>query len=134
MAKKLFTIIILASSLFMPIFGVTIHVPGSSYYTSSSSDYNIWKGSASDRQVYKNSKESQNQIFGAFNYINTYLWRAFSAVCAWAVVFGWYRLITAHGDKKAMKQAIWSLIWSAIGVVIAMLSYTIVTLLANLNP
>ena len=129
MAKKIFTIFILSLSFSMPIFGVTVHVPWNSTYSTESSDYNIWS-----RDVrYWDSDKAQNSLLMAFDFINEYLWWSFSAVCTAVVVYGWYRMITANWDKKAMKQWVWALIWSAIGVVIAMLSYMIVNLLANLN-
>ena len=48
------------------------------------------------------------------------------------IIYGWFLLITANWDKKAIKQWVWALVWSAIGVTIAMLSYMIVNLVANL--
>ena len=129
MAKKIFTIFILSLSFFMPIFGVTVHVPWSSNYSSENSDYKIWS-----RDVrYSDSSKAQNSLLIAFDFINEYLRWAFSVICTAVVVYGWYRMITANWDKKAMKQWVWALIWSAIGIVIAMLSYMIVNLLANLN-
>ena len=129
MAKKIFTIFILSLSFFMPIFGVTVHVPWSSNYSSENSDYKIWS-----RDVrYSDSSKAQNSLLIAFDFINEYLRWAFSVVCTAVVVYGWYRMITANWDKKAMKQWVWALVWSAIGIVIAMLSYMIVNLLANLN-
>ena len=129
MAKKIFTIFILSLSFFMPIFGVTVHVPWSSNYSSENSDYKIWS-----RDVrYSDSDKAQNSLLIAFDFINEYLRWAFSVICTAVVVYGWYRMITANWDKKAMKQWVWALVWSAIGIVIAMLSYMIVNLLANLN-
>ena len=129
MAKKIFTIFILSLSFSMPIFGVTVHVPWNSTYSTESSDYNIWS-----RDVrYSDSDKAQNSLLIAFDFINEYLRWAFSVICTAVVVYGWYRMITSNWDKKAMKQWVWALIWSAIGIVIAMLSYMIVNLLANIN-
>jgi hypothetical protein len=129
MAKKIFTIFILSLSFSMPIFGVTVHVPWNSNYSPENSDYKIWS-----RDVrYSDSSKAQNSLLIAFDFINEYLRWAFSVVCTAVVVYGWYRMITANWDKKAMKQWVWALVWSAIGIVIAMLSYMIVNLLANLN-
>ena len=129
MAKKIFTIFILSLSFSMPIFGVTVHVPWNSTYSTESSDYKIWS-----RDVrYSDSDKAQNSLLIAFDFINEYLRWAFSVICTAVVVYGWYRMITSNWDKKAMKQWVWALIWSAIGIVIAMLSYMIVNLLANLN-
>ena len=129
MAKKIFTIFILSLSFSMPIFGVTVHVPWNSTYSPENSDYKIWS-----RDVrYSDSSKAQNSLLIAFDFINEYLRWAFSVVCTAVVVYGWYRMITANWDKKAMKQWVWALVWSAIGIVIAMLSYMIVNLLANLN-
>lgn len=48
------------------------------------------------------------------------------------ILYGGFQLITAQGDKKAMKQAQWAFIGAAVGVVIAMLSYAIVKIVVNL--
>ena len=126
MAKKIFTIIILGLSFFMPIFGVTVHVP---WDTVGTDDYKIGQQTV----TYSDSGKSQYALLHVFDFVNDYLWWAFSVVCAAVAVYGWFCLITANWDKKAMKQWIWALIWSAIGVVIAMLSYMIINLIANLN-
>ena len=131
MAKKIFTIFILSLSFSMPIFGVTVYVPWDKDNTANSanSDYNILS-----RDIrYSSSDNAQNSLLIAFDFINEYLRWFFSVVCTAVVVYGWYRMITANWDKKAMKQWVWALVWSAIGIVIAMLSYMIVNLLANLN-
>lgn len=128
MAKKIFTLSILGLSFFMPIFGVTVHVPWNGNYSPGSSDYNI-----GSKTVWANGDTSQQMLYSFFSYINEYLWWAFSVVCTAVVVYWWYRLITSNWDKKALKQWVWALVWSAIGVVIAMLSYMIVHLMANLN-
>ena len=126
MAKKIFTIIILGLSFFMPIFGVTVHVP---WDTVGTDDYKIGQQTV----TYSDSGKSQDALLHVLDFVNDYLWWAFSVVCTAVAVYGWFRLITANWDKKAMKQWIWALIWSAIGVVIAMLSYMIINLVANLN-
>ena len=132
MVKKIFTLIILWASLFMPIFGVSIHLPGTATYNSDKSDLNIqqWKTQID----YNDSDQAEQWLYNTVSFFNSYLWWSFAVICTWAVIFGWFRLITSQGDKKALKQWLWALIWSAVGIVIAMLSYTIVTLLANLNP
>ncbi len=48
------------------------------------------------------------------------------------LIYGGYHLITANGDKKAMKKAQRALIGTGVGIVIAMLSYTIVRILTDL--
>ena len=126
MAKKIFTLIILGLSFSMPIFGVTVNIP---WKTASTVDYKIANkelGSNEDSEV------SQTALLHVFDYINDHLWWAFSVVCTAVAVYGWFLLITANWDKKAIKQWVWALVWSAIGVVIAMLSYMIVNLVANL--
>ena len=131
MAKKIFTLFILGLSFFMPIFGVIVHIPWNSNYTPNNSDYNapshasIWNG--------VESEDSQDMLLNFFSYINEYLRWAFSVICTAVVIYWWYRLITSNRKKKALKQWIWALIWSAIGVVIAMLSYMLVHLMANLK-
>jgi hypothetical protein len=109
----------------MPIFGVTVYVP---YDTIGAQDYNIWSPA-----IRSENSESQDLLLKAIDFFNNYLWWAFSVVCTAVVVYGWFRLITANWDKKALKQWIWALVWSAIGVAIAMISYMLINLLANLN-
>lgn len=126
MAKKIFTIFILSLSFSMPIFGVTVNIP---WKTIGTTDYKIVN---SELGYGKDSETSQTALLHVFDYINDHLWWAFSVVCAAVAVYGWYLLITANWDKKAVKQWVWALVWAAIGVVIAMLSYFIVNLAANL--
>jgi hypothetical protein len=131
MFKKVFTIFILGLSFFMPIFGVSIHIPWHSDYLAKSSDYNV--KNLSDTEVSFDDSTSQKFLLKIFDYINQYLWWAFSAVCTAVVIYWWYRLITSNWDKKALKQWVWALIWSGIGIVIAMLSYMLIDFLANLK-
>ena len=125
MAKKIFTLIILGLSFSMPIFGVTVNIP---WKTIGTTDYKITSKSV----TYSDSENSQNALLHVFDDINDHLWWAFSVVCTAVAVYGWFLLITATWEKKAIKQWVWALVWSAIGVVIAMLSYMIVNLVANL--
>jgi len=125
MAKKIFTIIILWLSFFMPIFGVTVYVP----WDKGTSDYKI----GTTKIDYADSSSSNDALLRVLDFINDHLRWAFSVVCTAVAVYGWFLLITSNWDKKAMKQWIWALIWSAIGVVIAMLSYMIINLIANIN-
>ena len=132
MVKKLLTILILWASFFMPIFGISVTLPGDGAYNKSTSDIYIkqWETTISN----ESSKQAWESLYRIVNFVNSYLWWSFAVVCTGAVVFWGYCLITSNGDKKALKQGIWALIWSAIWVVVAMLSYAIVNLLANLNP
>jgi len=125
MAKKIFTLIILGLSFSMPIFGVTVNVP---WKTIGTTDYKVTSSAVS----YSSSDTSQSALLHVFDYINDHLWWAFSVVCTAVAIYGWFLLITANWDKKAIKQWVWALVWSAIGVTIAMLSYMIVNLVANL--
>ncbi len=125
MAKKIFTIIILWLSFFMPIFGVTVYVPSSN----GSPDY-IVKSTAIRNE---SAEKSNDLLLKVINFFNEYLWLAFGIVCTAVAIYGWFRLITSNWDKKAMKQWIWALIWSAAWIAIAMLSYMLINLLANLN-
>jgi hypothetical protein len=72
-------------------------------------------------------------LLDIFDFVNEYLWWSFSVVCFGVVVYWWYCLITSNWDKKALKQWVWALVWSAIGIVIAMLSYTLINFLANIK-
>lgn len=118
MAKKIFSTVILALFATLPVFGIKVTVP---------------QGHAGDDLPKKHVVDTQEEgIFQWINIINKYLRWSFAVVCTAVVVYGGYQLITANGDKKAMKKAVWALMGAWIGITIAMLSYTIVSLLTNL--
>ena len=75
---------------------------------------------------------NEETLYSWINYVNKYLWWSFAVICTAMVMYGWYKLITSNWDKKAMENALKALIGVAVWLCIAMLSYTIVTLLANL--
>ncbi|RAL55632.1 hypothetical protein BSK20_04740 [SR1 bacterium human oral taxon HOT-345] len=118
MVKKVFSTVILALFATLPVFGIKVTVP---------------QGHAGDDLPKKHVVDTQEEgIFQGINIINKYLRWSFAVICTAVVVYGGYQLITANGDKKAMKKAVWALMGAGIGITIAMLSYTIVSLLTNL--
>lgn len=125
MIKKLASSLILLTLVSMPIFGVEVHLP----WDYAGDDLNItMKGQTSNTRV----RWDEKTLFRSINVVNDYLWWSFAVVCTGLVIYGGYGLITANGDKKAMQKALWTLIGTAIGITIAMLSYLIVKLLVNL--
>ena len=71
MVKKIFTLIILWASLFMPIFGVSIHLPGTATYNSDKSDLNIqqWKTQID----YNDSDQAEQWLYNTVSFFNSYL-------------------------------------------------------------
>lgn len=125
MIKKLASSLILLTLVSMPIFGVEVHLP----WDHAGDDLNItMKGQTSNTRV----RWDEKTLFRSINVVNDYLWWSFAVICTGLVIYGGYGLITANGDKKAMQKALWTLIGTAIGITIAMLSYLIVKLLVNL--
>lgn len=112
-----FLITLLCSSL--PVFWLKITLPSSR----AGDDYNI-------KQTHISGNE--DTLFSGINLVNKYLRRSFAVVCTAMLIYGGYHLITANGDKKAMKKAQRALIGTGVGIVIAMLSYTIVRILTDL--
>lgn len=48
---------------------------------------------------------NEDTIFNTTNLINKYLRWAFTVICTALVIYGGFELITANGDKKALKRA-----------------------------
>lgn len=104
---------------FFPIFGVSVKVP----HAGPSDDLNTPWGLV---------KWGKEVLFGSVNSINTYLRWSIWLVATIVVIYGWFKLLTAQWDEKAMKQAQWAFIGAAVGVFIAMLSYAIVKIVINI--
>lgn len=125
MIKKVLSSLLLLSTIFMPIFWVELRLPSDH----AGDDINITiEGQTKNTRI----RWNEDTLFKSVNLVNTYLWRSFAVISTGLVIYWGYQLITSNGDKKAMKKAVRTLIWTAIGVSIAMLSYLIVKFLTNL--
>ena len=125
MTKKILSSLLLLSTIFMPIFWVELRLPSDH----AGDDINITiEGQTKNTRI----RWNEDTLFKSVNLVNTYLWWSFAVISTGLVIYWGYQLITSNGDKKAMKKAVRTLIWTAIGVSIAMLSYLIVKFLTNL--
>lgn len=125
MTKKIFSSLLLLSTIFMPIFWVELRLPSDH----AGDDINITiEGQTKNTRI----RGNEDTLFKSINLVNTYLWWSFAVISTGLVIYWGYQLITSNGDKKIMKKAIRTLIWTAIGISIAMLSYLIVKFLTNL--
>lgn len=80
-----------------------------------------------------------NPVYGDKSDVETLLWQVnqYLRFTLWVVamavlIIAWYKLITARGDEKEMKKATDILIWLVIWVFIAIFSYLLVRIVANL--
>ena len=125
MIKKILSSLLLLSTIFMPIFWVELHLPSDH----AGDDINITiEGQTKNTRI----RWNEDTLFKSVNLVNTYLWRSFAVISTGLVIYWGYQLITSNGDKKVMKKAVRTLIWTAVGISIAMLSYLIVKFLTNL--
>ena len=125
MIKKVLSSLLLLSTIFMPIFWVELRLPSDH----AGDDINITiEGQTKNTRI----RGNEDTLFKSINLVNTYLWWSFAVISTGLVIYWGYQLITSNGDKKIMKKAIRTLIWTAIGISIAMLSYLIVKFLTNL--
>lgn len=125
MLKKVLSSLLLLSTIFMPIFWVELRLPSDH----AGDDINITiEGQTKNTRI----RGNEDTLFKSINLVNTYLWWSFAVISTGLVIYWGYQLITSNGDKKIMKKAVRTLIWTAIGISIAMLSYLIVKFLTNL--
>ena len=125
MLKKLFSFMVILSSFFMPIFWVEVRLPNDHPWD----DVNItMEGQTSNTRV----RGDEQTLFNTINLVNNYLRWSFALVCTALVIYWGFELITANGDKKALKRAQWTFIGTWIWIAIAMLSYAFVRILSNL--
>ena len=125
MIKKVLSFLLLLSTIFMPIFWVELRLPSDH----AGDDINITiEGQTKNTRI----RWNEDTLFKSVNLVNTYLWWSFAVISTGLVIYWGYQLITSNGDKKIMKKAVRTLIWTAIGISIAMLSYLIVKFLTNL--
>lgn len=125
MIKKILSSLLLLSTIFMPIFWVELRLPSDH----AGDDINITiEGQTKNTRI----RGNEDTLFKSINLVNTYLWWSFAVISTGLVIYWGYQLITSNGDKKIMKKAVRTLIWTAIGISIAMISYLIVKFLTNL--
>ena len=118
MIKKVLSSLLLLSTIFMPIFWVELRLPSDH----AGDDINITiEGQTKNTRI----RGNEDTLFKSINLVNTYLWWSFAVISTGLVIYWGYQLITSNGDKKIMKKAVRTLIWTAIGISIAMLSYLI---------
>lgn len=121
----MFSSIVILSSFFMPIFWVEVRLPNDQV----GDDINIttqWQ--MSNTRI----RGDEKILFNTVNLVNNYLRWSFTIVCTILVIYGGFELITANGDKKALKRAQWTFIGTWVWIAIAMLSYAIVRILSNI--
>ncbi len=71
-------------------------------------------------------------FFNTIQMVNQYLWFGLGAICMWVLVWGGIQLITASGNDEKMKKTNKLLMWALIGILISILSYSVVRLVVNL--
>ena len=114
MIKKVLSSLLLLSTIFMPIFWVELRLPSDH----AGDDINITiEGQTKNTRI----RGNEDTLFKSINLVNTYLWWSFAVISTGLVIYWGYQLITSNGDKKIMKKAVRTLIWTAIGISIAML-------------
>lgn len=73
----------------------------------------------------------QNDITSFINLWNKYLWFILWVVSMVVIVIAWFKLVTARWDEKEMKTVNNLIIWLVVWVLIAIFSYLIVKVVAN---
>jgi hypothetical protein len=71
-------------------------------------------------------------FFETLNLINRYLWFILGAVCMGVLVYWGIQLITASGEPEKMKKTNRLILGALIGILICILSYSVISLLINL--
>ena len=74
----------------------------------------------------------ESTFFALIQRINEYLWFGIGAVCMVFIVIGWFKLMTANGKDEQLKAANKLLMGAIIGILIAVLSYSVIRLVVNL--
>lgn len=74
----------------------------------------------------------ESSIFETLQLINKYLWFSIGAVCMGVLVWWGIQLITANGNADKMKKTSKLLMWVLVGILISILSYSIIRLVINL--
>lgn len=79
-----------------------------------------------------NIERTESNLFDIINWINDYLWFGIWVICLWALVYGWFGLISSQWSEDKMKKANKILLWALVWILISILSYAIVRLIVNL--
>ena len=74
----------------------------------------------------------ESTFFNTIQMVNQYLWFWLWVVCMVILVWWGIQLITAWGDAEKMKKTNKLLMWALIGILISILSYSVVRLVVNL--
>ncbi len=74
----------------------------------------------------------QNDVTSIMNLVNKYLWFFLWVVAMIVLVIAWIKLITARWDEKEMKTVNNLILGLVVWVIIAIFSYLLVRLIANL--
>ncbi len=74
----------------------------------------------------------ETTFFNTIQLVNKYLWFWLGVVCMVILVWGGIQLISAWGDAEKMKKTNKLLMWALIGILISILSYSVVRLVVNL--
>lgn len=74
----------------------------------------------------------ETTFFNTIQLVNKYLWFWLGVICMVVLVWWWIQLITANGNDEKMKKTNKLLMWALIGILISILSYSVVRLVVNL--
>jgi hypothetical protein len=74
----------------------------------------------------------ESSFFDTIQLTNKYLWFALWAVCMGVLVRWGIQLVTANGDGEKMKKTNKLLMWALVGILICILSYSVIRLVVNL--
>lgn len=74
---------------------------------------------------------NENDVTNTVNLVNKYLWFALWVVAMVVLVIAGIKLITARWDEKEMKKVTQLMVWLVVWVIIAIFSYLLVRLIAN---
>ncbi|MDD3263106.1 MAG: hypothetical protein PHR61_04665 [Candidatus Absconditabacteria bacterium] len=74
----------------------------------------------------------ETTFFNTIQLVNKYLWFGLGVVCMVVLVWGGIQLITANGNDEKMKKTNKLLMGALIGILISILSYSVVRLVVNL--
>lgn len=77
-------------------------------------------------------ERSENNLFNVIAWVNNYLRFSIWVICLWALVYGWFGLITSQWNDDKMKRANKILMGALVGILISILSYALVRLVVNL--
>jgi cation transport ATPase len=83
---------------------------------------------AAEEITYNDSKES---FMNTIKLANSYLWFFVAVICFGVLIYAGFQFISARGDDAQAKKSVDMLIYAGIGIVVALLAYTIVNLATN---